>query len=707
MKSFLRKFIPKSHFAFLILGFLAIDRVVIFFDYKIFTILFSGALLIVFYLLKNKRVSYFLFGIFIYFAFLSIETETTFSKLNILSLTEIKNFQKVKKPVIFQLENEIKKNYWKSTIVINEEKKVVIVYLKNWKEDFTPTFQCGSELIKLKFPQSSFGDYFLFLKKFGNFYLQFPNKKCHIVEKILNPKRKIRNYVESLLILGGMEDYSLDISLGLIFGDSSYLDKEFKAKAKEGGILHLFAASGLHIGIFTGFVYFLLSRIQFINYYALKIIPTIAALFYLYLLDFPVSLTRAFCFISILTLASMFFRKTHPTDVLLYSSFIIFLLDRDSYLSLSFNLSFSAVMGIFYFKNALDEILFHKLKSSFGDNLTISLSATIGTFPVLMYYFHAFSFGSVIVNYILVPLTSFILPVLYVAIFAELIQFPLLNKILWTYADLLIRIQAFLSDFLGERVGFYKEFDHFGIFHIALFTCFIALIFFCIFIYCKIIFIRDDLKNLDHRQDTKINQRKIFILSIFSFLIVFSFFIIGIIFSPEKKKINTEFVQIESNSFIIFSKKELYIGGDCKYNIYKLKKNFSNQVCKDTISKIFIEKESCIELLKSCDKKSFPKTLLFYDSSIVLWKDSFFSVTLEKRNESKKFQLANSSYVIFFRPDKDGLNFLQTETKNGFGKIVVIFPYKSKDNIDDWKLYQKILGINENWQFVSASEFQL
>ena len=53
--------------------------------------------------------------------------------------------------------------------------------------------------------------------------------------------------------------------MGLFFGDTNYLDNEFKEKKSKRGwcFLHLFAASGLHIGVFIGFIYFFLNEFGF------------------------------------------------------------------------------------------------------------------------------------------------------------------------------------------------------------------------------------------------------------------------------------------------------------------------------------------------------------------------------------------------------------------------------------------------------------
>ena len=61
--------------------------------------------------------------------------------------------------------------------------------------------------------------------------------------------------------------------MGLLFGDLSYINNDFKNASKEGGIIHLFAASGLHLGIILGVFGYLLEKLFKMNYYISKIIP--------------------------------------------------------------------------------------------------------------------------------------------------------------------------------------------------------------------------------------------------------------------------------------------------------------------------------------------------------------------------------------------------------------------------------------------------
>ncbi|HNI27409.1 MAG TPA: ComEC/Rec2 family competence protein, partial [Leptospiraceae bacterium] len=360
------------------------------------------------------------------------------------------------KSVNIRFEKEIKKNFWEVKISHQNFEFPSILRHKT-KSELIYDLECPLSAVKVNEADIK-NEYLQFTKKYGSIYLSVRQKSCRRLEGRTDERRLVRKRTEELLEKGKIYDTARDISLGLIFGDSGYLNDDLKKKAREGGILHLFAASGLHIGVLAAFLYFICRRIPFLDYYTEKMIPLALCFAYLYLLNFPVSLLRAYLFASFFLVSQIFFRRMHKMDLILNSALFIRLYDPDSYLSLSFLLSFSAVAGILLVKEDLDILLFGKHKSFFSENLTLSLSASLGTFPVLLYYFNSFSFGSIFLNLILVPLTSLILPVLYAALILQYFSAPVITEILWVNLEILLRTLALLAVEMGESLGFYREF---------------------------------------------------------------------------------------------------------------------------------------------------------------------------------------------------------------------------------------------------------
>ncbi len=137
---------------------------------------------------------------------------------------------------------------------------------------------------------------------------------------------------------------------GLVFGSITSLPYSWKQRTKRTGLLHLFAASGLHLGIFVGSLYFLFSKL----FQRIPLLPLASSLsigfLYLYFLDFPVSFLRAFIFAIYTMFGSYFHRKIVSIDLILYASASILVFQFSDFLSIGYFLSFAAVCGIFFHK---------------------------------------------------------------------------------------------------------------------------------------------------------------------------------------------------------------------------------------------------------------------------------------------------------------------------------------------------------------------
>jgi ComEC/Rec2-related protein len=408
------------------------------------------------------------------------------------------------------------------------------------------------------------------------------------------------------------------------------------------------------------------------------------------LLNFPISLERAFLFVFILFISGIFFRKSKSIDLLLLTGFFIAMLNPENLKTISFQLSFSAVFGILLFKENLDKIFFGKLKNIVTENFSISLSAMIGTYLVLIFYFKSFSFGSLLINFCIVPIASILLPLLYLTIFIgylvklfEMIPFlEYMSAPFWYLSNQLIEFLAYLSILFSEKISFQKESSKID-FEIY-FVFFVFLLF---------------LIGLFFLSEIELKKKKRFFAILIS---LSSFFTLGIflsssyyLFDLKNEKIyKTVFASYDY--YLLKEKNSIYLGGSCKYSKHQLQKNLNRKFCKDA-EKIHIEQESCLSYAFKCNQyfqtESKPK---LYS---IPTQDSIDEVESVKETFPHKFD----SY-FFYYPNKDSLSNLIANTKEAKGKIIIFFPYKSKDNAKDWNQNKNLLGISPNWNFITFDE---
>ncbi len=239
--------------------------------------------------------------------------------------------------------------------------------------------------------------------------------------------------------------------LSVLMGDKSYLSKELKNNMLSLGIIHLLAISGFHIAILFSVVYFIclfllrlsLKIIRKIDIFKVSLVFSIVFInFYLVLIDFQTSASRAVIMITLFSLSKIFEKKFNPVNILALSALIILLTDKSAFLSIGFYLSFLAVMAFLipikaikpYFKNL------KKYQKIILEYLVVNLTVFIVTMPVLLFTFHKISLGQIVFNFIFIPLFSFI--IYPVALFLVLFKISFLIDFNYSLFD---KLSNFLS----------------------------------------------------------------------------------------------------------------------------------------------------------------------------------------------------------------------------------------------------------------------
>ncbi|MCB1190180.1 MAG: ComEC/Rec2 family competence protein [Leptospiraceae bacterium] len=690
MRGFYLQFLPIGYFSYFAIGVLVGERYFSLVTPSLWLDVVFVIMIVVFQW-KNKKVFWILLG-FLAFSFL-FWYGRAYPTIHVTALSQknLNEYQEKNLTIILTPQNEIKKGY----ILYKVETDGIThhLILKDYhKKKYTfPVLKCRAKDLKIKTIRNDLGGFFGFLQEYENYYITVHFPKCLTPASIQDKRRFLRFQVEKLLENGGLEGTPKDIAMGLIFGDSGYLTSEFKTKAREAGILHLFAASGLHLGIILFFLSYISEKIPFFNYYASKVFPLSIAFFYIYILSFPVSLTRAYLFAFLFVMASLFFRKVKAIDLVVITSMFICIFDRENYLTLSFNLSFSAVCGILFLKSYLDKTIFPRWKNLLTENLTLSFSASLGTFPVLMFYFHAYSYGSILINLVLVPLTSLLLPFLYVSVFFEFIGFVYIKDLLWVFTDLLLRIQAFLSIWLGERLGFYKEANEK---YELLLSCYVFLLI--------LVFILITLCLWINQKEEKDKDGKRQLLGFILLFLLIGFFCLCYQIGIENQS-QPSSVYAASDYYFVKSKNEIYIGGDCSFSRYKLNQ-IVDQVCDEAVQSVQTEKDGCFSFALDCIRKADTNSLYYTDKDTIQWKSFYPKIRFVYLTKKRKFQLENGKNIVFYYPGFDPIYKMIQTLKEKQGKIVLMIPPWSIHKPEEWNSVKIQLGIRKGWTFIYPNE---
>ena len=214
----------------------------------------------------------------------------------------------------------------------------------------------------------------------------------------------------------------------LVIGDRSAISSEVRDGFNRAGVGHILAISGLHIGIVATVAFFffhnLLRRVRPLLWRAwtrkgAAIFSLVPVCIYGLVSGMSPSTQRAVIMVGAFLMTFLVEREGDTLNTLALAAFIILIWFPPALFSISFQLSFAAVLSILYglsciqkaasidgqnAKSGMANQLFRKL----GGFFLISLLAICGTLPLVMFYFNQISLIGLFANFVVVPLVGFV-----------------------------------------------------------------------------------------------------------------------------------------------------------------------------------------------------------------------------------------------------------------------------------------------------------
>ncbi|MCK4469998.1 MAG: ComEC/Rec2 family competence protein, partial [Desulfobacterales bacterium] len=201
-----------------------------------------------------------------------------------------------------------------------------------------------------------------------------------------------------------------------------------RAAFNRAGVGHILAISGLHIGIIAtaSFIFFqkLLSYIKLFLWNAwtkkgAAILSLFPVILYGLISGMSPSTQRAVIMGAVFLMTFLFEREQDPMNTLAMAAMVILVAYPPSLFSISFQLSFIAVLSIIYGmsmtynsrindRNITKKIWFFKALKILFSSILVSVFAILGTLPVVMFYFNQVSLVGVFANLLIIPLIGFV-----------------------------------------------------------------------------------------------------------------------------------------------------------------------------------------------------------------------------------------------------------------------------------------------------------
>ena len=219
---------------------------------------------------------------------------------------------------------------------------------------------------------------------------------------------------------------------GVLLGYQNLLSDSWREHLNRAGVTHLLSISGLHLGLVSLLVFWMVRRL--IRWFCpailhrtddqrLAVLPALfAATLYALIAGFGVPpIWRSLIMLTICFGAAYWYLAPDPFSVLAASALLILLVDPNSLWQISFQLTFLCMFAIFILYPKLEPIHLTSLHPAltrtrfpgrfiapFEEAFWLSVAVNIMVLPLTAYYFQGISLAGFLANIVLVPLTGFL-----------------------------------------------------------------------------------------------------------------------------------------------------------------------------------------------------------------------------------------------------------------------------------------------------------
>ncbi len=400
---------------------------------------------------------------------------------------EIPNFDG-KQTVVFQLNKKLNSNekYRKYEVLArfegNEINAILYVPKDEKQLDFKNYYQTKVYINKVESPNNDFQfDYAKYLARKGIYYQSFatdeileaPKKWLTISEKIRQKRLEILNTIDE----SKLPKREREFLKGIILADRTEMDAEMVSDFSKSGLVHFLAISGTHLAIVFWLILYLLKPIFPEKF---RKIPILLSLLFIWsftiFIDYGSSVVRSCLMITAYYSFVLLQRRPDLLHAMAIAGFAILIFDSHQLFDVGFQLSFVAVFGIFWLNTPILKNLprpKNKIQDFLFNVVSMSLAAQLATLPLVIFYFHQYSFLSILANVIIVPFSEIIIifSLLMTVLFAFTVEFSWLSF-----------IYEKLVDFLLKSIHFFAEQDWFFYKNIPLNSVEVIILFVVIFL---------------------------------------------------------------------------------------------------------------------------------------------------------------------------------------------------------------------------------
>jgi competence protein ComEC len=316
--------------------------------------------------------------------------------------------------VLFNEQPDIDGNVFKSLSTVQNEKISLRYYISSKKEKaelykIVPGMTCSvkGELVKpggMRNPNSF--DYQKYLNNNGinwivdadEITLSSCNKNNHFYYKLLQWRQtsllKVEKHFPAELI---------GVAQALLFGEKNNIEENTYEAYQSLGVVHLLAISGLHVGMLTSMIYYLLLRVGITKELSQWLLVGFLCV-YIVVTGASSPVIRASGMMIILILTRKYLRSITVLDSFSLIFCIFLFLSPYSIYNVGFQLSFIVSFALILSSKVILQSFTSYIKGLFN----VTIISQLASLPVIIYHYFEFSLVGFFTNLLYVPLFSII-----------------------------------------------------------------------------------------------------------------------------------------------------------------------------------------------------------------------------------------------------------------------------------------------------------
>ncbi|MGV8916085.1 MAG: ComEC/Rec2 family competence protein [Kaistella sp.] len=372
--------------------------------------------------------------------------------------------------IVFEISHKLNSNKKNRRYEVNAWRgkdyfQSVLSVPKTEKEfDFQHFYKTDVYVHRIEKPYSDFQfDYGKYLARKDIYFQSYVPGSPQIGEKktVSLPEKIRQKRLETLQKIDktSLSKQTREFTKGIILADRTEMDKETVQDFSRSGLVHILAISGSHIAIIFWIILLVLKPVFPAKWRRSKIVIALLLIWsFAIFINYGSSVVRSCIMISAYYIYVLLQRKPDLLHSMAVAAFVILMVETNQLFDVGFQLSFLAVFGIFWLNQPLLKYL-PKPKNKFQNFLvnvvSVSISAQLATLPLVLFYFHQYSFISIIANLLVIPFSELL--IVFALLMTAVIELSFYSTWLFSGYDAFVLVTLKVIHFFGALdFAFYK-----------------------------------------------------------------------------------------------------------------------------------------------------------------------------------------------------------------------------------------------------------